>query len=306
MPRWRASRRCRHRPRRNSAPPWRTRPPPSPARRRSCWLRCALGQSQARLEAALAAREGERLAAWTRSLAELGTALREEWRQLGQAAAQEQRQAYAAIAESAQAAAEQARAHGAQTIAEVGRLVEAATRAPRAAAEVVESLRQSLSESMVRDTAMLAERNQLMETLATLLQAVNHASTEQKAAIDALVAASAELLERVGARFGEQVESGTARLDALAARVDAGAAQVAGLGEAFGAAVEAFGEVNGRLVERLERIEGALQQALARSDEQLAYYVAQAREVVDLSLLAQKQIVEDLRQLAAARAEQAA
>src|SRR5690606_27125389 len=113
-----------------------------------------LGQSQARLEAALAAREGERLAAWTRSLAALGTALREEWRQLGQAAAQEQRQAYAAIAESAQAAAEQARAHGAQTIAEVGRLVEAATRAPRAAAEVVESLRQSLSESMVRDTAM--------------------------------------------------------------------------------------------------------------------------------------------------------
>ena len=37
-------------------------------------------------------------------------------------------------------------------------------------------------------------------------------------------------------------------------------------------------------------------------DEQLAYYVAQAREVIDLSMLSQKQIVEDLQQLAAQRA----
>ena len=35
---------------------------------------------------------------------------------------------------------------------------------------------------------------------------------------------------------------------------------------------------------------------MARSDEQLAYYVAQAREVIDLSLMSQKQIVEDLQQ----------
>ena len=45
-------------------------------------------------------------------------------------------------------------------------------------------------------------------------------------------------------------------------------------------------------------MEAALSQSLARSDEQLAYYVAQAREVIDLSLLSQKQIVEDLQQLA--------
>ena len=38
-----------------------------------------------------------------------------------------------------------------------------------------------------------------------------------------------------------------------------------------------------------------------RSDEQLAYYVAQAREVVDLSLLSQKQVMEELQQLAARR-----
>ena len=45
----------------------------------------------------------------------------------------------------------------------------------------------------------------------------------------------------------------------------------------------------------------ALDRSLARSDEQLAYYVAQAREVVDLSLLAQKQIVEDLQRIGGPR-----
>jgi len=39
-----------------------------------------------------------------------------------------------------------------------------------------------------------------------------------------------------------------------------------------------------------------------RSDEQLAYYVAQAREVIDLSVLSQKQIIDDLQHLAGQRA----
>jgi hypothetical protein len=36
---------------------------------------------------------------------------------------------------------------------------------------------------------------------------------------------------------------------------------------------------------------------MLRSDEQLAYYVAQAREIIDLSLMSQKEIFEELRQL---------
>ena len=63
-----------------------------------------------------------------------------------------------------------------------------------------------------------------------------------------------------------------------------------------------FGDANDKLVAHLERIEAALDKSLARSDEQLAYYVAQARDVVDLSVMSQKQIVEDLQLLAAQRA----
>ena len=51
-----------------------------------------------------------------------------------------------------------AEAHARSTIAEMARLIDAASEAPRAAAEVVGQLRQQLSDSMVRDTALLDER----------------------------------------------------------------------------------------------------------------------------------------------------
>jgi hypothetical protein len=74
--------------------------------------------------------------------------------------------------------------------------------------------------------------------------------------------------------------------------------EVASLSDAFGAAVQAFGAANETLVAHLERVEAALDKSLARSDDQLAYYVAQAREVIDLSMMSQKQIVEDLQRVA--------
>ena len=40
-----------------------------------------------------------------------------------------------------------------------------------------------------------------------------------------------------------------------------------------------------------------MDKSLARSDDQLAYYVAQAREIIDLSLTSQKEVVDDLRAL---------
>ena len=195
----------------------------------------------------------------------------------------------------------QAREQSRDTITEISGLVDAASEAPKAAAEVVAELRQKLSDSMVRDTAMLEERTRLLGTLETLLDAVNHASTEQRSAVDALVGTSAELLERVGTRFTDHIEAETGKLGTAAAQVTSGAAEVAGLGEAFSAAVRQFGESATALGGQLQQIEAALEQSRVRSDEQLAYYVAQAREIVDLSTLSQKQIIGELQQLAGAR-----
>ena len=258
-------------------------------------LLLSVERSQREAQAALAEQDGQRLAAWTGSLESLAAALREEWSRAGEAAALQQKDVCDTLQRTAGEIVEQSRVHAGDTIAEISRLMQTAAEAPRAAAEVIAELRQSLSESMARDTAMLQERTELLATLETLLGAVNHASTEQKAAIDALVGTSAELLEGVGQRFTTHIASETGKLEGVATQLGAGAVEVASLGEAFGVAAQAFGEANGKLVERLERIEGALEKSLVRSDEQLAYYVAQAREVVDLSLLAQKQIIADLR-----------
>jgi hypothetical protein len=259
-------------------------------------------QSHAQLQATLESRDHERLAAWSQALGAMTATLETQWVQASEHAASQQQTVCDALARTAADISAQTQSHASATIAEISRLVEAASEAPKAAAEVVAELRQKLSESMVRDTAMLEERSRLLATLETLLDAVNHASTEQRTAVDALVVTSADLLERVSTRFTDHIEAETGKLNAVAAQVTGSAVEVASLGDAFGAAVQSFGQSNEALMERLELVAGALDKSVARSDEQLAYYVAQAREVIDLSMLSQKQIIEDMQQLASQRA----
>jgi hypothetical protein len=184
-----------------------------------------LGDMAAHFEAALQARDEERLAAWTESLARLSRDNIEQTRDLLQAAAE----------------------------------------APRAAAGVIAELRQKLDQSVALDNRMLEERGRIFEMLGGLLQ---------------------------------KLEDQTGKMGDVAAHVTGSAVEVASLGEAFGSAVQLFSRSNASLLEQLQRIEGTLARSISRSDEQLAYYVAQAREVIDLSIMSQKQIVDDLQQYA--------
>jgi hypothetical protein len=254
------------------------------------------------LQAKLQARDEERLSTWVDSLTAMVSTLNIHWEQAGENVASRQQEICDTLARTAGDIATQTQAHASETIAEISRLVDAASEAPKAAAEVVAELRQKLSDSMVRDTAMLDERSRLLATLETLLDAVNHASTEQRVAVDALVTNSADLLERVSTRFTDHIEAETGKLEVVGAQVSGSAIEVASLGEAFSTGVQLFGQSNDALMERLQVIATALDNSLARSDEQLAYYVAQAREVVDLSMLSQKQIIEEMQQLAHQRA----
>ncbi|WP_305804791.1 DUF802 domain-containing protein [Stenotrophomonas sp. YIM B06876] len=257
----------------------------------------AMQQSHGDLQAALEARDQQRLAQWSEALSSISTTLSRNWQLSSDHVASRQQDICDTLAKTAEQMSAQSQAHARDTIAEISRLVQSASEAPRAAAEVVAELRQKLSDSMVRDTAMLEERGRLLSTLETLLDAVNHASTDQRTAVDALVSTSADLLERVGNRFSVQIETEAGKLDDAAAHVTSSAVEMASLGEAFGTAVQLFGSSTEALNERLQVIESALEKSLTRSDEQLAYYVAQAREVVELSMLSQKQIIAELQQL---------
>lgn len=228
------------------------------------------------------------------ALAGQHTALCEEWRHAGEQATQRQQQVCDVLERNAEAVAAQARTQTDATLQEVGKLMQAASEAPRVAAEVIGQLRQALSDSLLRDTAMQEERGQLLTQQADLLAAVQQATHEQHSLIDTLMERSTALLERVGAGFDARVDDETRKLDQAATRATAGALELASMGDAFAAAVDAFAVVSTQLAERLERLEGTLEKSIARSDEQLAYYIAQAREVVDLSLLSQRQLVADL------------
>ena len=137
-----------------------------------------------------------------------------------------------------------------------------------------------------RDKLALQERTVLLEQLGALLQVVNQSSGEQRVAIEALVASASSVLE---AHAGKAAD--------IATHVTASALELSSLGEAFSHGVQLFQATNDKLMESLHRIETSLNRSTARSDEQLAYYVAQAREVIDLSIASQQGLVDNLRQL---------
>lgn len=174
-------------------------------------------------------------------------------------------------------------------------LIETASEAPKAAAEVLEQLRREISNNIERDNELLQERQNIMTELNRVLASLETASSEQRAAIETLVDASTRQLAEVSERFGQQVQSETGKLADMADHLEASAVDVSSLSEAFGYAVELFSESNGKLIENLSRVEEALDKSSTRSDEQLAYYVAQAREIIDLSMMSQKEIIEELR-----------
>ncbi len=148
--------------------------------------------------------------------------------------------------------------------APITRLLHTAAEVPQAAAGVLVELRRETSALAERDNLALQERTGLLEQLGTVLQVL---------------------------------EAQAGKASDVAAHVTGSAVELASLGEAFGHGVQLFQASNDKLMASLQGIETSLNRSTARSDEQLAYYVAQAREVIDLSIASQQGLVDHLRQL---------
>ena len=247
-------------------------------------------QSRMAAEADWAERHGERME-------QLAGLWRNELRALREQEALRGDAAVARLGELQAALATHLTTLGAALEAPLTRLMETASEAPRAAAEVIGQLRQEIARSGERDNQLLEERSRIMTTLNALLAAINQASAEQRGSIDALVSSSTTLLEHTGKQFGEQLGLESGRLAEIGAQVSSSAVEVSSLSETFAFAIQLFNNGNEKLIASLQKIEAAMDKSTARSDEQLAYYVAQAREVIDLSLMSQKEVVDELRLL---------
>ena len=183
---------------------------------------------------------------------------------------------------------------GAALEAPMTRLIETASETPKAAAEVIRQLREEMARGSERDNEMLEERRRIMAELETLLAAQRETAAAQREAVESLIRDSGDILKTVSDAFSQQVDEQSRKLDEVTSDVTGGAHEVASLSEAFSVAVQLFSDANDKLVDHLQRVETALEQATARSDEQLAYYVEQAREVIDLSMTSQKDVLEAL------------
>ena len=95
--------------------------------------------------------------------------------------------------------------------------------------------------------------------------------------------------------FAAQSEASTGRLSEAAVQLAAGAAELGSLGEGFTLAVEGFDRATGQWVRQCAALEQQLADVATRSDEQLGYYVAQARELIELCLGGQKQVLDALQ-----------
>jgi DUF438 domain-containing protein len=175
--------------------------------------------------------------------------------------------------------------------------MQTASDVPQAAAEVMVQLRQEMSSVSERDNQASAERNALMAQLRDLVQGLQRDTGEQRAAIEGLTTTAISSLSQASQQHTETLAVQVSKAVDVAAHVTGSAIELSSLGEAFQHGIERFSASNDKLTEGLQRIEDALQKSMTRSDDQLAYYVAQAREVIDLSIASQQGIVEDMRKL---------
>jgi hypothetical protein len=131
-----------------------------------------------------------------------------------------------------------------------------------------------------RDNRSLEERTQLVAAYRCLLQTLHQDGHEQSAAIDRLVASAGERWS-APARSSPRWPPSWRRRSRWRRRW-AAACRAGQPGRSLRPWRAAFQRQQRALLEALQRIEAAIAQSMARSDEQLAYYVAQAREVIDL------------------------
>lgn len=226
----------------------------------------------------------------SRQLEQLNSSMSEQLGQLNSSASEQ-------LANLEASAAQQLLKLGSELEQPMLRLIETASETPKAAAEVIGRLREEISNSLLRDNELLEERQSLMQELAGLSTALQAATEGQRASVTEFLESSTGMLQSTSEEFRKQLSGEATRLADMTANVAGSAVEMASLGESFGLAVQLFSESNQSLVENLSRIEESMEKSNERSDEQMSYYVAQAREIIDQSMLSQREIIEELRRL---------
>lgn len=164
----------------------------------------------------------------------------------------------------------------------------------------VTSMQAQAEASLQRDLSLLAEQRSLLAELTATAAALREDATVQRASLEALAQDSGRVLADTSAHFETRVATESQRLAEVADHFACGAVELSSLGEALGAATQQFQDAGAGLRETLQHMDAVLNSTVQRSDEQMGYYVDQAREIIDHSVLAQQQLIEQMWQLSRA------
>jgi hypothetical protein len=158
-------------------------------------------------------------------------------------------------------------------------------------------IRQEQSDRTDRDTRLLEEQHRILEGMESFVASMSETTIGQGESMNQLVEASRQILEKTGRQFVAQVDAKGDHLSRVADAFAGSAVEMASLGDAFGSAVDLFTQSNHVFIDNLSKIEAAMDQVAARSDTQLAYYIAQAREIIDQCMLSQKEMFSEMNRL---------
>jgi hypothetical protein len=164
--------------------------------------------------------------------------------------------------------------------------------------EAIDQLVQRSGEMLEGSTARFAEQvearsHQLSEAVSLLGRQLGDAAQQWQAQLHQGLAQSRQEAQQLLADMA-------ARVDASSQHLTASSTELASLGKGFSAAFEQVSSSQQQLSAQLALTEGGLAQALTRCDAQMAYTVVQARELIDLCLMSQKQILDRLSETAGA------
>ena len=176
-------------------------------------------------------------------------------------------------------------------------VIESASLAPQLAADVLNQVQSRLEAQMKRENELIADRAELFGGLADVATRLSEAATGHEVAIKLMTEVGNTQLEKVGEVSQLRLEAALKEISEASQLIGVGGHELAAMTEMFTVAVDEYRSSNDKLVGGLDRIEDALGRAGERSDQQLNLYVSQAREIIDQSMLSQKEVFDELKDL---------
>jgi len=150
-------------------------------------------------------------------------------------------------------------------------------------------------------TTALSERlTSLVQELAEAGAVIPERVNEILTSLEQSDAQRKDFEQRLQALQDQQIGGLVAAVDAvsrLSDRSEAGLSDLTHLMASFSSGLETLTAVNGRTLERLDGLQQSLDAMMLRADDQLAFQIEQARELIELSAMAHRDVFDQLQKL---------